>query len=793
MSSDAATPRAGGGAAFVLPLYTLTLFLSAFLLFAVQPMFTKMVLPLLGGSAAVWNTAVVFFQATLLLGYAYAHFSSRWLGPKAQAILHGFVLLAGLLCLPIGVADWTPPEGEAQIPWLIGLLAISIGLPYFAISATAPLLQKWFARTDHAAAGDPYFLYGGSNLGSLAALLAYPVLVEPALGLASQGVGWTIGYALLAASIAACAITLVRRYRAEEAAGAATDDSLIAEVTWKLRARWLALSTVPSALLLGVTLHVGTNIAAAPFLWVLPLALYLFTFVLVFARRQILGPRVWLVAQIVFVTLLTLLYQIPDLVTMLVLHIGAMFFTAMVCHGELARLRPRASHLTEFYLWMSIGGVLGGFLSAIVAPLVFDGVYEYPLALLAALLLRGRRADARPARWRWALDLALPALLWFLLVPETLADHEKHVLEQRYDCGNGLWRQAITRVVPGDPHMPVLTAEGKPAERYGSLTEPQLDVLAFRATLAVALLLLATRPLRFTLSILASLLALWPAVMGKPEQLLMRERSFFGVYSVNKLDVPGQGKFHFLMNGGVLHGGQNMDRPLGPTTYYTREGPVGQTMRILKDWPEPLEHIGVIGLGVGAMAPYVGHGQRMTYYEIDPLDEVIARDTRYFRYLSDAGDKIQVRIGDGRRLIEKEPDGTFNLLLVAAFSGDAIPVHLLTREAFQLYARKIAPRGLILLNVTNAYLDLRPIVANIIADLGMVGRFSHGFQPGITAGGTAGTYCIVARRPEDLVRFGFISPPWPELVPDPKLPLWTDDFSSILEILDWKVQDLLVE
>src|SRR5688572_26655218 len=234
MSSDAATPRAGGGAAFVLPLYTVTLFLSAFLLFAVQPMFTKMVLPLLGGSAAVWNTAVVFFQATLLLGYAYAHFSSRWLGPKAQTILHGVVLLAGLLCLPIGVADWTPPEGEAQIPWLIGLLAISIGLPYFAISATAPLLQKWFAHTDHAAAGDPYFLYGGSNLGSLAALLAYPVLVEPALGLSSQGVGWTIGYALLAASIAACAVTLVRRYRAEEASGAATDESLIAEVTWKL-------------------------------------------------------------------------------------------------------------------------------------------------------------------------------------------------------------------------------------------------------------------------------------------------------------------------------------------------------------------------------------------------------------------------------------------------------------------------------------------------------------------------------------------------------------------------------
>src|SRR5262245_26836708 len=322
---------ARGAAAYVLPLYAQTLFLSAFLLFAVQPMFTKMVLPLLGGSAAVWNTAVVFFQGTLLLGYFYAHLSTRLLGLRRQTILHGVVLLLAFVALPIGLASgWTPPSEGLQIPWLIGLLAASIGLPFFAVSATAPLLQKWFAHTDHPSAGDPYFLYGGSNLGSLAALLSYPFLIEPALGLRAQGIAWTCGYAGLVAAIATCAVILVRRFRAEEAVSATSEqEGLITEVTWKLRARWFALSVVPSGLLLGVTLHIGTNIAAAPFLWVLPLALYLLTFVLVFARRPLFSPRWMLRAQVVFVAPAAILYGSHNLYALVALHIGAMFFTAM--------------------------------------------------------------------------------------------------------------------------------------------------------------------------------------------------------------------------------------------------------------------------------------------------------------------------------------------------------------------------------------------------------------------------------------------------------------------------------
>jgi hypothetical protein len=390
MTTPAPPSGARGIAAVVLPLYTLTLFLSAFLLFGVQPMFTKMVLPLLGGSAAVWNTAVVFFQATLLAGYFYAHVSTKLLGLRRQAILHGVVLLLAFVALPIGVASgWTPPTTGMQIPWLIGLLAASIGLPFFVVSATAPLLQKWFVHTDHPAAGDPYFLYGGSNLGSLAALLSYPFLVEPALGLTRRGSRGRSA-ALLVLAIGTCAAILWRPTGRRAPSVAAEQAGLTRSHPGGCARAGSALPRA-SALLLGVTLHIGTDIAAAPFLWVLPLALYLLTFVLVFARRPILPQRWLLRAQVVSVALVVVLYQTPDLYALLVLHVGAMFFTAMVCHGELARLRPSASHLTEFYLWMSVGGVIGGFLVGIVAPLVLDDVYEYPIALLAGLLLRPHR------------------------------------------------------------------------------------------------------------------------------------------------------------------------------------------------------------------------------------------------------------------------------------------------------------------------------------------------------------------------------------------------------------------
>ncbi|HEX6885947.1 MAG TPA: fused MFS/spermidine synthase [Planctomycetota bacterium] len=763
MPLDRGAAPARAGAPFVLPLYTLTLFLSAFLLFAVQPMFTKAVLPLLGGSAAVWNTAVVFFQATLLLGYGYAHVSTRCLGPRAQTLTHAGVLALGALALPIGVAaGWSPPAGGTQIPWLIGLLAASIGLPFFAVSATAPLLQRWFAHTDHAAAGDPYFLYGASNLGSLAALFSYPFLVEPLLGLAAQGWAWTAGYALLALAIAGCGVTLVRRHRAV-GAPQAEEGGLVRELSWSLRARWLALATVPSALLLGVTLHVGSEIVAVPLLWVVPLALYLLTFVLAFARRSWIAP-VWVRrAQVVVVVLVAGMFQsgAPGPLFLVGLHVAGLFLSAWVCHAELARRRPVAAHLTEFYLWMSVGGVLGGVLASIVAPLVFDSVLEYPLALVAALLLRpapespgwlaraltpGRGAAAR-LRAERLLDLALPALLAGLLA-----------LEQA--SGASLWRHAALVLAGGE-------AQGERA------------ALLLALGVALACALTARRPLRFAA----------PHVLGDPPDRLLRERSFFGVYSVMGGELPF-GRFHWLLNGTTNHGMQNLASPLAPPMYYTREGPVGQFFSILKDTPGGRGRVGVIGLGVGAIACHAAPGQRLTFYEIDPLDERIARDERYFTYLSHCGEDVDVVIGDGRLTLAREPDGAFAALVVDAFSGDAIPAHLLTREALALYFAKLAPDGLLLMHVTNSYIDLLPVVAALVADAGLEARASLGAVPTQTPMGTPSDWIVVARRAALLARFGFQRPAWTALPPAGGGRPWTDDFTNILPHLRFELYGL---
>jgi len=763
-------PRPPAAAAYVLPLFALTLFLSAFLLFAVQPLFTKLVLPQLGGSAAVWNTAMVFFQGVLLLGYGYVHLSTRWLGLRRQTLLHALVLLLAALALPIGVAEgWTPPAGDAQVPWLLGLLAVSIGLPFFALAATAPLLQKWFAQSGHAAAGDPYFLYGASNLGSLAALLSYPLLVEPALGLRDQSWAWTVGYALLAAAIAACARVPWRQARAAEPAPAA--EPAQESLPWGLRARWLALASVPSALLLGVTLHLSTDIAAAPFLWVLPLALYLGTFVLAFARRPPVSPRWALRLQLVLVALVAVLFQRQHPLV-LALHLLALFASALVCHGELARLRPAARHLTEFYLWMSLGGVVGGFLAGIVAPLVFDGVYEYPLALFLALCLRPARARGAgetsrssegrrlaPAVGRRALDLALPLALWWLLSPDGQF--------------GGRWHAAVDWLA-------------------GALGAGALAGVLFGLSVVFALVALRARPLRLALAFVGVLAALVPDYVGAAPFRLLRERSFFGVYTVNALELP-EGRFHLLQNGRVNHGGQNMDRPLGPLSYYFREGPVGQFFEVVAEQRPPAQRIGVIGLGAGALACYARHGQRMTFYEIDPLDVRIASDPRYFTYLRDAGERVEVVTGDGRLALAREPDGSLDALVLDAFTGDAVPAHLLTHEAFALYFAKLSARGLLLLNVSNAYLDLPRVVARLAAESGHRARASRGVLPTTTLGATAGDWIVVGRRPEDVARFGWSRPAWDELEAEPGTALWTDDFTDILQVLRFESYHVLLE
>jgi hypothetical protein len=383
------------------PLFAATLFLSALLLFWVQPLVAKMMLPLLGGAPAVWNTAMMFFQLVLLAGYGYAHLLTHAVPPNRQAWFHGAVLLAAATALPFTIGDQTPPtDADAAVValWLVGRLAVVVGLPFFALSASAPLLQSWFTRTGHATAGDPYFLYGASNLGSLVALLAFPLALEPLTTLSLQSRMWMVVFAALVVMVAACAFAAWQASApmAEATAPASEAAAVPAASVWRSRALWIVLAFAPSSLLLGVTSYITTDVASAPLLWVIPLALYLLSFVVTFARRPWIGMDWSLSGQAASLCFLLLLYMMPTPPLGLVIpaHYLAFFFIALVCHGVLAARRPEASRLTEFYFCLSLGGALGGVFNALIAPVVFSSTYEYPLALILACVLR---AAAGPA------------------------------------------------------------------------------------------------------------------------------------------------------------------------------------------------------------------------------------------------------------------------------------------------------------------------------------------------------------------------------------------------------------
>ncbi len=746
------TPPFSIAMSLLLPLCSAALFLSAAILFAIEPMFTKMVLPLLGGTPAVWNTAVMFFQALLLAGYVYAHLLSRLKRLRNQALVHVAVLLVGLLFLPVHVGlQWSPTASTHPVPWLIALLAVSIGVPFFAISATAPLLQSWFSRSDHPHACDPYFLYVSSNLGGVAALLAYPVLVEPRFGLTLQGQLWTAGYALLAALIALYALSLWtaqrRRGQGETAEIVASLDSmpvasLSSHLTWMTRARWVALAFVPSALLLGVTMHISTDVAAAPFLWVAPLLLYSLSFILVFARRPLVKHKWMLTLQPWIYALVALYFTERDpLCFALPLHLLTLFIAAMVFHGELVRRRPVVEHLTEFYLWMSVGGLLGGVFCSLIAPIVFNSILEYPSVLaLGCLLLPswGR------GRLRYGLDIALPAVFAALYFYA-----QKH---------QNLWD--------------VLHAS------------PVLFCLAIGLILYVS----RKRPLRFTL--IFSVLIFNAVYLDRMDDRLFQQRSFFGVYTVT---MDKSESIHKLYHGTTLHGDQDMDEEslLTPRTYYDGAGPLAQAFEAVRA-VRKLDHVGVMGLGTGTTACYQKPGQRMTFFEIDPTIERIARDPKLFRYLQLAGPDVEVIIGDGRQNLDRAADATFDLLILDAFSSDAIPVHLLTREALAIYLRKLAPGGIVLYHISNRYLQLEPVVANLAVDAGvaaLIEEYEPTSEDETTVGASSSTWVAVARNTTDLGSLTTDSR-WRSPNTDARIGVWTDDYSDIFRTLTWGIDDV---
>ena len=734
--------------------YAVTLFVSATLLFVVQPMVGKMILPTLGGTPAVWNTCMFFFQAVLLAGYAYAHGSVAWLGVRRQAGLHIILLLIPLSVLPIYVAiDTAPPAGGNPVVWLLLRLVVSVGLPLFLVSSTAPLLQKWFAQTRHPSARDPYFLYAASNAGSLLALLCYPLLVERNLMLGEQSRFWSFGYIALIALAIGCAVVA---WSSSPLPGAERDSTLSVTstkdgagngasggLTLKRRVWWILLTTIPSSLLLGVTSHITTNVAAVPLLWVIPLALYLSTFILVFARKTLV-PHALMVRLVPYVLLSLgpMIYFGTSGVTWLEIpiHLVTFFVVAMMCHGELARTRPSTAYLTEFYLWISVGGVLGGLFNAIVAPLVFDTIVEYPLMLVLACFLLPRPGSIAQAPRERRLDLALPGVL----------------------AGAGL---GIVFVL-----------------KYFSWHESWYAAGTLIILLAITCFGFKDRPTRFGLGFAVFLTTLATYGRSLSADRLLVERNFFGVKSVA---VHRSGKFRVLIHGNTNHGIQWIDpaRRREPTAYYHRQGPVGDIFSALHE-TDLLQQVAIIGLGAGGLACYAEPGRHFTFYEIDPAVDRIAHDTAYFTFLADCRGTYEIVLGDGRLRLAQAPDRRYGLIIMDAFSSDAIPTHLLSQEAVESYLEKLDEHGILVFHISNAYLNLEPVLANLAHHAGLICLHrsdAHLSPQEQLEGRFPSHYVAMARRSED---FGPLidNPRWERLPAVPQVPVWTDQFCDILSV-----------
>ncbi len=725
--------------------FTSSLFLSALLLFAIQPLFAKMVLPRLGGAPAVWSVAMCFFQAMVLAGYAYAHGLVRWFGVRQGIIIHMVVLLLALLTLPIGVAaGWdTPPESGVRL-WVVGLLTASIGLPFFALSGNGPLLQAWFSRSNHRHAHDPYFLYGASNIGSLLALLTYPFLMEPNMKLGDQSLTWSAGYLLLVGLVGISGIKVwnIRMAKPEEEKAVQDDEP----VFWSSRVSWVALSFIPSALLVAVTNHITTDVAAAPFLWIIPLSLYLITFIITFQRKPVLPYGLMLKLQPVFIggLLVSVLFPIGKFwLLFLVIHLLAFFVTAMVCHGRLVQLRPKAHHLTEFYLWMSFGGMLGGLFAGLGAPYIFSTVIEYPLMIVLALLAR----------------------------PGLIDKGVKGVSKQAVIVGSVMAVLIVLAIIP------------KQMFGFEVIEQKPVAYIIISALLISAVVVTRNMPMWF-----AGFLGTAFIVGHMLQPNADKKESYRGFFGVNYVSESSDGKYRLLTHGTTLHGAMkiNQETPPEPLTYYHYDSPFADALKEIRK-VRSFSDVGVVGLGAGSLACYKKPGENWLFYEIDPLVVMLAKDSSKFRFLSDCAPKAPVILGDARLTLQKDPKQKFDFLVVDAFSSDVVPVHLLTVEAMKMYISKLKDKGVLLLHISNRHMNLAPVISALAKELklhGMVGvkrpKAEKGNEDSIRHK-SASRVAVLAKNPEDIKALSGLEG-WKAL-PEKTGKVWTDDYSDVLGVL----------
>ena len=717
--------------------FTMTVFTSAFLLFAIQPMFTKMVLPQLGGSPAVWSVAMVFFQALLLLGYLYAHLSTRYLPTRIAVIVHICLLLVTFISLPIAVASGLgKPPIEGQMFWLIGVFTFSVGLPFFAVAGNGPLLQAWFARTGHKDAGNPYFLYAASNLGSFSALLLYPVLFETMLRLPQQSAGWSAGFALLILLIGASG-TIVQL--AQSGGTVKLAETKAAEpLALPMIAKYICLSFIPSALLVAVTAHISTDVASAPFMWIIPLAIYLLTFVLIFRDQPLIPMRLVILAIPVMagLTFITKLFDF-NLFFTLGTHLTFFFAAALMYHHRLYTMRPKAEQLTQFYLWMSFGGVLGGIFSGLLAPYIFNSVLEYPI--LVSLVMLAHPAVRQASRQDIIQQVLPTAALGFAVLGLAYLLQQTAYIEQDH------WLVPLiiiaSFVVTGAFRHPLVQA---------SLIPFVFVLLAFK----------------------------FGSVFGT-----FFERSFYGVY---RISINENGQFRVLTHGTTIHGAMRVANadgtpymgPIMPQAYYHPDGVLAETLHLLPANATGRD-IAIVGLGTGSQACNGMAGDRFTYYEIDALVAKIALDPNKFSFLAKCAPNAKIILGDARLTLADQTQAKYDYLLLDAFSSDSIPVHLLTREALALYMARLKDDGLLVIHISNRNMELQSVTAALAKDAGLAikgrildvatGRFEDRFPSSVV---------VLAKKPETLAAFtrknGWDQPR------NSNVNVWTDDYSNIV-------------
>lgn len=726
--------------------FTTSMLLSALLLFFVQPMFTKMVLPLLGGSSGVWNTAMVFFQAVLLGGYLYAHLLTKFFKFKTQILIHGLIMLYSIIFLPIAVpTDWAQPATGTPVFWVIGLFTVALGMPFFALSANAPLMQKWFSYTFHKKADDPYFLYAASNVGSLLSLLSYPILIEPFFKVSAQSFAWAFGFVVLMIALIMCGLMAYRFKDISKLSSFSMEKPENQDVAKYVkpsdRVFWTLCAMIPSGLMLAVTTHITSNVASAPLLWVLPLALYLLTFINAFAPKPYISTKIlsYLFLPIACLMIVSAKLHIANYIGVgleTVLHLIGFFIITQFCHNRLAENRPSAKHLTEFYFFMSLGGVLGGACVALVAPLVFVNSYEYTVMIVASAFVVSINGFSYKLTKQTVLILSVLFIgaLFLLGFGPTIED--------------GVFSKLL---------------------------------LVYSVSLLV--LYMIFNPVYLKRPIwLFSIWALVSSFTVNAGSNIFEDRSFFGISRVTSEQID-EGLVHVFIHGNTVHNSQlrGAANEKHPLSYYAPEGSFGQAIDAVRADKGPLK-VAAIGLGAGALACHIQKNEDWVFYEIDPLVEKMARDPSLFSFIDKCAPDVPIRIGDARLTLADEAKGKHDLIIVDAFSSDAIPAHLMTMEALALYQSLLKEDGFVFFHTSNRNLDVTSVAINVAEASGYASR-SINFKSDKTMKHNSlvtDSIAVMVGKDDSLDRIFTRYPDWKKRKGNPIVGVWSDDFTHIL-------------